>query len=137
MIRPAEENDAVTYAEWLGEASDINLVDRSVYTYPTAQHLVVTDREGTPQLMNSIHAVIVMEALAPRPGITPMQEARALDELFEKIKQVAREAGIREVMFGCKDERLEKFLLEKEKKNKNRKKKGFERLNFPVFRVKL
>lgn len=87
--------------------------------------------------MNSVHAVLVMEALAPRPGITPMQEARALDELFEKVKEVARAAGIKEVMFGCKDERLEKFLLEKEKKNKNRKKKGFERLEFPVFRVKL
>lgn len=136
MIRPAEEKDAVTCAEWLAKASDINLVDRGVYTYPTTQTLVV-ERDGQPQLMNSFHAVIVMEALAPRPGITPMQEARALDELFEKIKQVAREAGIREVMFGCKDERLEKFLLEKEKKNKNRKKKGFERLNFPVFRVKL
>lgn len=136
MIRPAEDKDATIYAEWLAKASDINLVDRGVYTYPTTQHLVV-ERDGAPQLMNSIHAVLVMEALAPRPGITPMQEARALDELFEKVKEVARAAGIKEVMFGCKDERLEKFLLEKEKKNKSRKKKGFERLSFPVFRVKL
>lgn len=135
-VRAAEEKDAATYAEWLSKASDINLVDRGVYTYPTAQHLVV-ERDGAQQLMNSVHAVLVMEALAPRPGITPMQEARALDELFEKVKEVARAAGIKEVMFGCKDERLEKFLLEKEKKNKNRKKKGFERLEFPVFRVKL
>ena len=135
-VRAAEEKDAAIYAEWLSKASDINLVDRGVYTYPTAQHLVV-ERDGAPQLMNSVHAVLVMEALAPRPGITPMQEARALDELFEKVKEVARAAGIKEVMFGCKDERLEKFLLEKEKKNKNRKKKGFERLEFPVFRVKL
>ena len=136
MIRAATENDAYTYAEWLNKASDINLVDRKVYDYPTIQHLVV-ERGGEPQLMNSVHAVLVMEALAPRPDITPMQEARALDELFEKVKDMARAAGIKEVMFGCKDERLEKFLLEKEKKNKNRKKKGFERLKFPVFRVKL
>lgn len=136
MIRPAEEKDAVTYAEWLTKAGDINLCDRDVYEYPTTQHLVV-ERNNEPQLMNSVHAVLVMEALAPRPGITPMQEARALDELFAKVKEVARAAGIKEVMFGCKDERLEKFLLEKEKKNKSRKKKGFERLTFPVFRVKI
>lgn len=136
MIRAAQDKDAELYAEWLAKSSDINLVDRGVYTYPTAQHLVV-ERDGSRQLMNSIHAVLVMEALAPRPDITPMQEARALDELFEKVKEVAHAAGIKEIMFGCKDERLEKFLLEKEKKNKSRKKKGFERLNFPVFRVKL
>jgi N-acetylglutamate synthase-like GNAT family acetyltransferase len=126
MIRAAEEKDATTYAEWLAKTSDINLVDRGVYTYPTTQHLVV-DREGQPQLMNSCHAVLVMEALAPRPGITPMQEARALNELFEKVKEVARAAGIKEVMFGCKDERLAKFI----------ERRGFERLNFPVFRFKV
>jgi len=126
MIRAAEGKDAVTYADWLNKASNINLVDRGVYSYPTAQHLVV-EREGEPVLMNSIHAVLVMEALAPHPTITPMREARALNELFEKVKQVAREAGIKEVMFGCKDERLAKFI----------ERRGFERLNFPVFRFKV
>lgn len=126
MIRPAEEKDAATYADWLAKASDINLVDRGVYSYPTAQHLVV-ERDGEPQLMNTLQAVLVMEALAPRPGITPMQEARALNELFEKVKEVARAAGIREIMFGCKDERLAKFI----------ERRGFARLNFPCFRFKI
>jgi N-acetylglutamate synthase-like GNAT family acetyltransferase len=126
MIRNAEDKDAAAYAEWLAKASDINLVDRGVYTYPTAQHLVV-ERDGVPQLMNSCHAVLVMEALAPRPGITPRQEARALNELFEKVKEVARAAGIKEIVFGCKDERLGKFI----------ERRGFERLSFPCFRFKV
>lgn len=126
MIRPAEEKDAAPYADWLTKASDINLVDRGVYSYPTAQHLVV-ERNGEPQLMNTLQAVLVMEALAPKPGITPMQEARALNELFEKVKEVARAAGIKEIMFGCRDERLAKFI----------ERRGFERLNFPCFRFKV
>lgn len=126
MIRAAEEKDAITYADWLAKASDINLVDRKVYFYPTAQHLVV-ERDGEPQLMNSVHAVLVMEALAPKPGITPMQEARALNELFEKVKEMARAAGVREILFGCKDETLIRFI----------ERRGFERLSFPVFRFKL
>lgn len=125
-IRNAQSEDAATYAEWLKEAEDINLVDRKVYEYPTCQTLVV-ENNGQPQLMNSFHAVLVIEALAPRPGITPLQEARALNELFEKIKQVARDAGIREIMFGCRDERLGKFI----------EGRGFERLSFPCFRFKL
>lgn len=125
-IRNAQPEDASTYASWLKEAEGSNLVDRKVYEYPTCQTLVV-EKDGKPKLMNSFHAVLVMEALAPEPGISPLQEARALNELFEKVKQVARDAGIKEVMFGCKDERLGKFI----------EGRGFERLNFPCFRFKV
>ena len=125
-IRNANPEDAATYAGWLQEAQDINLVDRDVYNYPTC-HTLVVERNGEAQLMNSFHAVLVMEALAPRPGLTPLQEARALNELFEHVKKVARGNGIKEIVFGCKDERLGKFI----------EGRGFERLSFPVFRYKL
>lgn len=125
-VRNANTDDASACAEWLKASEDINLVDRNVYEYPTCQTLVV-ENNGQPQLMNSFHAVLVMEALAPRPDITPLQEARALNELFEKIKQVARDAGIKEIMFGCRDERLGKFI----------EGRGFERLSFPCFRFKI
>lgn len=126
MIRNVTPEDAATYAEWLQAAENINLVDRNVYEYPTTQTLVV-EKEGQPQLMNSFHAVLVMEALAPKPGLTPLQEARALNELFERIKKIAHGVGVKEIMFGCKDERLAKFI----------EGRGFERLTFPVFRFKL
>lgn len=125
-VRAAQPEDAATYAAWLAEASNVNLVDRDVYEYPTCQTLVV-EREGKPKLMNSFHAVIVMEALAPEPGITPLQEARALNELFEKVKQVARDAGVKEIMFGCKDETLAKFI----------EGRGFRRVTFPMFGIKI
>lgn len=125
-IRNAQPEDAATYAEWLQASESINLVDRDVYTYPTCQTLVV-EKDEQPQLMNSFHAVLVMEALAPKPGLTPLQEARALNELFEKVKQVAKDAGIKEIMFGCKDERLGKFI----------EGRGFRRVTFPMFGIKL
>ena len=125
IVRAAKPEDADTYVKWLQETKG-NLLDQGVYQYPTCQTLVV-EKAGKPELMNSFQAVLVMEALAPRPGIYPSQEARALNELFEKIKQVARDAGIKEIMFGCADERLGKFI----------EGRGFERLNFPVFRFKV
>jgi len=126
MVRNAKPEDAATYASWLKDATHINLVDHGVYGYPTTQTLVVEHKEQ-PQLINSFHAVIVMEALAPRPGLSALREAWALNELFEKIKEKARAAGVKEIMFGCKDKRLEKFIKER----------GFEKLSFPVFRYKL
>lgn len=126
MVRNVTPKDAGEYSTWLKEAESINLVDRGVYTYPTCQTLVVEHKEQ-PLLMNSFHAVLVMEALAPRPGLTPLREAWALNQLFQKIKETARAVGVKEIMFGCKDERLEKFI----------KDRGFEKLSFPVFRYKL
>lgn len=127
MVRNAQPEDAATYAERLYKGRALNLLaDENVYTYPTCQTLVV-EREGRNELMNSFHAVFVMECLAPREGITPLQEARALNELFEEIKKKARAVGIKEIMFGCRDERLINFI----------ERRDFERLNFPIFRFKL
>lgn len=125
-VRNANPEDAATYAGWLQESEHINLVDRGVYEYPTCNTLVVEHKEQ-PVLINSFHAVLVMEALAPKPGLPPLREAWALNELFERIKEIGRRLGIKEIMFGCKDERLEKFIEER----------GFEKLSFPFFRFKL
>jgi|SRR6185312_2026036 len=127
MLRSAEPKDSKNYSDWLLAAKDINLLDCKVFDYPTANTLVVGDRDGEPLLMNTFQAVIVMEALAPKPGLSPLREARALKELFEGIKKIAAATGVREVMFGCKDERLMKFI----------EGRGFERLSFPVFRYKV
>lgn len=125
-VRPAELRDASNYTKWLEAASDINLVDTAVYSYPTCNTLTV-ETAGEPVLMNSFHLVLMMEALAPKPGISPLTEARALKELFDGIKRLAAASGVKEIFFGCKDERLIKFIEGRD----------FERLNYPVFRFKI
>lgn len=125
-VRGAEPRDAKNYADWLQAAEDINLVDRGVYSYPTT-NTVVVEKDGEPVLMNSFQAVLVMEALAPKPGISPMDEARALKELFAGIKRVAEATGVKEIMFACKDSRVIKFV----------EKHGGEVLSVPVLRFKL
>lgn len=125
-VRAAEPGDAPLYADWLTAASDINLVDQAVYSYPTC-NTVVVEKEGEPVLMNSFQLCLVMEALAPKPGLSPMDEARALKKLFDGIKAVAEASGIKEVLFGCKDPRVDKFVTGR----------GFQKLPFPIYRTKL
>lgn len=125
-VRAAEPRDAERYADWLTAAADINLVDQAVYSYPTC-NTVVVEKEGEPVLMNSFQLCIVMEALAPKPGLSPLDEARALKKLFDGIKAVAEASGIKEVLFGCKDPRVDKFVTGR----------GFEKLTFPVYRAKI
>jgi len=74
---------------------------------------------------------MLMEALAPKPGITKLREAAALNQLFEKMKEMAASLGIKEIWFGCKDSSLDAFLMDKDHN------RGFEKVNYPVYRFKL
>lgn len=123
-VRTAEPQDSENYMNWLREASDINLVDTEVYKYPTC-NTVVVEKDNEPVLMNSFHLVIAMEALAPKPGLSPRDEAMALRKLYEGIRNVAKATRVREVFFACIDERLQKFV----------ERKGFKRVYAPVYRM--
>lgn len=125
-IRTPEPSDAQNYTEWLQAASDINMVDTKVYEYPTCNTAVI-EKDGEPVLMNSFHLVLVQEALAPKPGLSPRDEAMALKTLEDGIKNLAKATGVREIWFGCIDERLQKFI----------ERRGFERLHYPVYRMLL
>jgi hypothetical protein len=125
-VRDFEEKDSQKYADRLLAIANINLVDPSVYEYPTCRTLVV-EKDGEQKLMNSFHLVIVQEALAPQPDISPKEHALALRALNDYLKKLARMSGVREIMFGCADPRVEKFAV----------KHGFEKLPFPMFRMKV
>jgi hypothetical protein len=124
--RTAEPKDAAKYVEWLKAASDKNLFEPEVYDEPTCNTITI-EKDGEPVLMNSFRLVLVQEALAPKPGISPMDEARALKELFDGIKRVARATGIREINFQCIDPTLEKFIL----------RHGFTKSEVPVYKFKV
>jgi hypothetical protein len=124
--RTAEPKDATNYVEWLKAASDKNLFEREVYSEPTC-NTVVIEADGEPVLMNSFRLVIVQEALAPKPGLPPKDEARALRELYASIRRVAQATGIKEILFQCIDPTLEKFL----------ERKGFAKVSTAVFKMRV
>ncbi len=125
-VRPAKPEDAQMYFDWLKAASEINLVDPAAYSYPTC-NTVVIEKDGDPVLMNSFHLTLMMEALAPKPGLPPMDEARALKTLFDSVKKVAEASGVKEIWFGCSDERVIRFAT----------RHGIEQVKFPMLRMKL
>jgi hypothetical protein len=126
QARSAKPDDAQMYFDWLKEASSINLVDTEVYGYPTCNTIVV-EKDEEPILINSFHAVNMMEALAPKPGLSPKDEARALRELYDAVRRIAVFTGVREIWFACIDNRLKKFI----------EKQGFEQVMTPVYKIKV
>jgi len=129
-VRSAEPKDAQMYFDWLKEASDRNMVDTGVYSYPTCMTFTVekVDEDGAePLLMNSIHAVTMLEALAPKPGLSPMDEARALKKLLDAVKLIAANNHVREIWFTCEDESLNDFV----------EGRGFKKVTSPMYKLVL
>jgi hypothetical protein len=114
------------FADWALKTKD-NLLDARVLFYPTTNVIVVKDENGDPILFMPFQATVTLESLAVRPGIDPRQEALALRELFNGIKNVCQFTGVREVWFNCKDEQMIEFL----------KGRGFEPLQSTVLRKRV
>jgi hypothetical protein len=125
-VRDFGPQDAQKYADWLLAIANINLVDCGVYSYPRVAHLTV-DKEDEAVLINSVHPVLVQEALAPKPGLSPKDEARALRALNDALKELAHKLGYKEIWFECKDQRVIDFAC----------RHGHELIKNPVLRMKV
>lgn len=125
FVRLAEDKDASQFEEWVKAAQEINLFDPNVMTYPTTRTLVAHNGENL--LYMPVQNVLMMESLAPKPGIAPIDEAVALREITKTVAFMASQQGIREQYFLCKDERVVKFGSAH----------GYEVLPFKVLRMKV
>lgn len=125
-VRIAEAKDAQNYFDWLKASSHLNLVETEVYSEPTC-NTVVVEQDESPVLMTSFRLVMCVEALAPKPELSPKDEALALREMWAGIRKIADKSGIREIVFQCADQRLHKFI----------EKRGFKVINTPIFKMKV
>lgn len=125
-VRIAEPKDAQNYNDWLKASSHVNLIEPEVYSEPTCITLAAEINEE-PVLMTSFRLVMCVEALAPRPGLSPRDEALALREMWAGLRRVAAASGIKELVFQCADPRLQKFIS----------KRGFKKIETDIFRMKV
>lgn len=125
-VRLAKPEDAQKYAEWLKSDAKINCVDPATVNYRSSFTAVVEQNEE-PVMMQTAHPVLMLEALAPKPGLPPKESARAINEMFEAMKRVARSYGIKEIYFASSHEPLQKMV----------EKRGCKRVTIPVYRFTL
>jgi len=108
FVRFADQKDAPQFEEWVMAAQAINLFDPAVMDYPTTRTLVAHNGVG-PLMYMPYQTALMMESLAPKPGITPIEEGLALREITKAVALLASQMQIRESYFLCKDERVVKF----------------------------
>jgi len=124
-VRFAEPGDSEKCAEYMSKTKG-NLVDPEVFKYPTTNTLVVENGEE-PELFFPFQAVLVVESLGVKPGLSAMEESKALNKAYIAIESLALNLGVREIMFLCNDETLIQFV----------ERRGFEKIKWTVMRRKV
>lgn len=103
----AEDRDLFT--KWAFGTPN-NLFDPKVMFYPTT-NTVLVENGNEPIFFAPFQAVIMLESLAPKPGLTVREMAAALATFHEGIVNICKQQRIREIYFICSDDAVAEFTL--------------------------
>lgn len=120
-MRPEQQKE---FVEWVNNTPE-NLFDRDILVYPTLS--VLCSYNGSPVAYLPTQQALFLESLAVKQGASPMDTAQAFRDLVKGAELHASNKGIREMYFLCKDENVLKIAEHH----------GFERVPYPLVRMKL
>lgn len=126
LVKTAEESDLKQLGEWLQLNLARNGLDPQVLGYPSLAVLKAC-HNGTTLAYLPVHHVVMMESLAPNPSPPNGSLALAVRQLVTVVAYNAYQKGAREIYFIGSDEETNKFA----------EKHGFEKLEMPIYRLKL
>jgi hypothetical protein len=124
-IRIARPEDAKEIGEWLTHTEG-NLFDPAILGYPTFRAVTSYNGEGNIAHLPS-QQILMLESLAVKPGASLLDSAQAFRDLVKAMELLASSFGVKEIYFLCKDENVLKVA----------EGHGFERVSYPLVRLKL
>lgn len=124
--RPIRKEEVDQLKAWAERIKAINLWDESVLDYPTT-FAITAEKSQRPILHVPVQRPLMLESLCPSPECSELDEALALREIVHTLVVKGISEGAGELWFGCKDPRVEKFA----------EAHGFEKVSFPMFRLRL
>ena len=124
-LKFAATEDAKMILAWL-HLNGRNGFDGSILEYPTVQYLCAYGDAG-PVVYLPTQKAVVLESVARKPGLDAVTCAQALRDLVKGAELEASSRGIRELYFIGSDPDVMAMA----------EKHGFERIEYPVLRMKL
>lgn len=116
----ARASDRELFTKWAFDTPN-NLFDPAVTFYPTTNVLAVEKPlhgaagepagASEPIFFAPFQAVVMLESLAPKPGLSPREMAAAVAKFHEGVVNVCRNMRIREIFFVCADDTITEFVL--------------------------
>ena len=104
-IGSVSPEDAKRFSEWVWAMRGLNMFDPSVISYPRTVMLRASN-EADPLLFVPLQSVLMFDSIAPKPGLSPRQEALCLRRIDQKVESLAKDSQHREVYFICRDDRV-------------------------------
>lgn len=104
-VRAMTVDDLKLFREWVFKLLHINMFQPEVMKAPRMTMCRAENDEG-PLLYIPLQSVLMYDAIAAKPGITPRQEALCLWKIGEVVDKAALDAGYREIYFICRDDRV-------------------------------
>jgi hypothetical protein len=104
-ISAMNEQDVKDFMEYVWQMRHLNMFDKDVIGYPRTVMLRAKSEDGN-ELFIPLQSVLMYDAIAPKPGLSPWHEALALARIGQVVDQAARDTGTGEVWFVCRDERV-------------------------------
>lgn len=104
-------DEAKLFTDWVWQARKINMFDPEVLKAPRAAMVRAVNEQG-PLLFVPLQPVLMLESLAPKPGLTPRQEAMSLWRVGEAVEGAAKLCGFQEVVFMTRDDRVADICAE-------------------------
>lgn len=101
--------DRDPFVKWVFDTPNNMFSDTSVINYPTTNTILIED-DGKPVFFGPFHCCMVLESLAPKPGLTPLEMARVLKKFQEGVENICRATRIKEIYFVCRDNSLADFV---------------------------
>jgi len=124
-VRIAGPEDAKQLGDWLC-ATKGNLFDPDILKAPTLTAVCSYSENGAVAYLPAQN-VLVLESLAVKPGAAPIETGQAFRDLVKGMELIASQRQIREIMFMCEDENVIRVA----------EGHGFERIPYPLLRMKL
>ena len=125
FVRPHRADDAETHWNWAVK-NPVNGFDPGVVGYPTSFVLCAYDETG-PLAYMPVQQPLMMESLAPRPGLSKLQTAAVLKAITQAVVTQSYVKGAGEIYFLGTDPPTDEFATGR----------IFEELPYKVYRVKI
>ena len=93
FVRPAQSEEAQQYFDWALE-NPVNEFDPEVAKFPSSVTWTAYDQDG-PVAFQTIQRPLVLESLAPRPGLSKLQTAQVLKEFTQNAVTQAHICKVR------------------------------------------
>lgn len=125
-VRPIEPEESQQFFDWAKENEDKSQFDPAVPLFKSSTTWCAYDKTG-PLAYQTFQRPLMLESLAPRPGLSPIQTSFLLKELTQMAISQAHCGGAGELYFLGTDADTDAFATNK----------IFEELPFRVYRVRL